>query len=202
MLKPLTTDNLSPTLRYLRWNLYYSDNNYRVFPPNWGWFTRAHYLVLRKFRSRSLNDYLQMTWFPLQWVAQNIRRFDLVNSILPNIYFLEIALNASAAPFLNSYVNCRVNVERWAFEVVSCNPMLPFLLCTRLSYSWWTHDRSHERAWDISTSHGHRNQRRGKQALNFAPKNWALGPHLPCKNHWTVWKHCRARIHFSVSFLP
>ena len=53
-----------------------------------------------------------MTWFPLQWVAQNIRRFDLVNSILPNIYFLEIALNASAAPFMNSYVNCRVNVER------------------------------------------------------------------------------------------
>ena len=80
--------------------------------------------------------------------------------------------------------------------------MLPFLLCTRFSYSWWAHDRSHERAWDISTSHGRRNQRRGKQALKFAPKNWALGPYLPRKNHWTVRKHCRARIHFSVSFLP
>ena len=51
-----------------------------------------------------------MAWFPLQWVAQNSRRF---NSILLNIiYFLEIALNASAAPFLNSYVGCRVNVLR------------------------------------------------------------------------------------------
>ena len=103
----------------------HSDNSYRVFPPKWGWFTRAHYLLLRKFRSRSLN-YLQMTWFPLQWVAQNIRRFDLVNSILPNIYFLEIALNTSASPFVNSDISCRVNVERWSFEVVSCNPCCLF----------------------------------------------------------------------------
>ena len=34
MLKPLTTDNLSPTLRYLRWNLYYSDNSYRLSRQN------------------------------------------------------------------------------------------------------------------------------------------------------------------------
>ena len=98
MIKPLTIDNLSPTLRHLRWKMNYSDNSYRVFPPKWGWFTRAHYLLLRKFRSRSLN-YLQMTWFPLQWVKQNIRRFDLVNSILPNLYFLEIALNTNAARY-------------------------------------------------------------------------------------------------------
>ena len=44
--------------------------------------------------------------------AQNIRRFDLVNSILPNIIFPRIGLNTSAAPFLNSDVSCRVNVER------------------------------------------------------------------------------------------
>ena len=156
MIKPLTTDNLSPTLRHLRWKMSYSDNSYRVFPPKWSWFTRPHYLLLRKFRSRNLN-YLQMTWFPLQWVKQNIRRFDLVNSILPNIIFPRIGLNTSAAPFLNRGDSCRVNVERWGFEVVSCNPMLPFLLCTRLSYSWWAHDRSHERPWDISASHGHRN---------------------------------------------
>ena len=128
MIKPLTIDNLSPTLRHLRWKMNYSDNSYRVFPPKWGWFTRAHYLLLRKFRSRSLN-YLQMTWFPLQWVKQNIRRFDLVNSILPNIYFLEIALNTSASPFVNSDISCRVNVERWGFEVVMCNPPCYLFYC-------------------------------------------------------------------------
>ena len=184
MLKPLTTDNLSPTPRHLRWKMNYSDNGYRVFPPKWGWFTRAHYLVLRKFSSRSLaspnlkisnkiltmvqvtsfalqttscdsDETVQMAWFPLQWVAQNSRRF---NSILLNIkYFLEIAINTSAAPFLNSYVGCRFSFETWGFEVVSCNPCYLFYLCTRLSYSWWAHDGSHERPWDISTSHGHRN---------------------------------------------
>ena len=55
------------------------------------------------------DEAVQMAWFPLQWVAQNSRRF---NSILLNIkYFLEIAINTSAAPFLNSYVGCRFSFE-------------------------------------------------------------------------------------------
>ena len=34
MIKPLTTDNLSPTLRHLRWKMNYSDNSYRVSRQN------------------------------------------------------------------------------------------------------------------------------------------------------------------------
>ena len=30
-----------------------NDDGYHIFPPKWRWFTRAHYLVLRKSRTRS-----------------------------------------------------------------------------------------------------------------------------------------------------
>ena len=57
MIKLLTSVNLFPPLRHSRWSfslkLVVEWRRLGVFPPKWRWFTREHYLVLRKSCTRS-----------------------------------------------------------------------------------------------------------------------------------------------------